>query len=107
MLPVVVSIAVGGFAQSLQSQGLGGVIGQLTGAVTQGGLGGQAAGGIFGALTNFLGSLFGAPKTGAPSPSPQGALDKLTEMFRSGNLPAEISQSGLEDQIGKILSGKP
>lgn len=106
MLPVIVSIALGGFSKSLQNQGLGGVIGQLAGAATQGGLGGQDSGGIFGLLTNFLGGFFGAAKTGEPSPS-QGALDKLSEMFQPGNLPAEISKSGLADQIGKILSGKP
>ncbi len=106
MLPVVVSIALGGFAQSLQNQGLGGAIGQLTGAAMQGGFGSPAGSGIFGMLTSFLGNLFGTPKTDEPSSS-QGVLDKLTQMFQSGNLPTEITQSGLEDQIGKILGGKP
>ncbi|QXX74406.1 DUF937 domain-containing protein [Methylovirgula sp. HY1] len=94
MLPVVVSIVLGGLAKSAQNQGLGGMIGQLAS-------GGAQSGGIFGMLTGFLGSLFGsAPTSGSAG---QGAFDSLTKMFQPGNLPPEVSQSGINDEIGKIL----
>lgn len=110
MLPVIVSIALGGLAKSAQNEGIGGRLGQLASAAERGNLGaavGQGGGGIFGMLANLFASLFGTPMAGAPSEA-QAALDKLTTMFQPGTLPPEVSQSGLQEQIGKILgSGKP
>ncbi|MGB8278164.1 MAG: DUF937 domain-containing protein [Methylovirgula sp.] len=110
MLPVIVSIILGGLAKSAQNQGFGGMLGQLAGAAEQGNLGaGGQGGGILGMLTGLLGSLFGgAPAAGSGPAATQGALDSLTKMFQPGTLPAEIAQSGLTEQIGKILgSDKP
>ncbi len=109
MLPVVVSIALGGLAKSAQNQGFSGMLGQLASAAEQGnlGVGGGQSGGIFVVLTSLFGGLFGAPTSGQPSDT-QDTLDKLTKMFEPGNLPPAISQSGLGEQIGKILgSDKP
>jgi len=56
-------------------------------------------------LTGLLGGLFGGNSATSASGTPgsQGALDSLTKMFQTGSLPAEFSQSGITDQIGKIL----
>jgi len=120
ILPVVASIAIGGLATSLHNQGLGGALGQLASAAEQGNLGSilggaagsanGAGGGLLGTLTNILGSLFGGSvqgggQAGAPNPSLNNALSSLTNLFQTGNLPSNISQSGLQDEIGKILGG--
>ena len=78
------------------------MLGQLANAAQQGNLGNvanQSGGGLMGMLASLFGGLLGN------SASPQSTLDNLTKMFQPGNLPAEINQSGLTDQIGKILSG--
>jgi hypothetical protein len=109
MLPVIVSTLLGGLATSLHNQGLGGVLGQLASAVEQGNLGASAGSGsgLMGILTNLLGGLFGGAKTGDTS-SVSSGLNTLTQMFRTGSLPASITQSGLQDSINKILSsGRP
>lgn len=118
MLPVVASIAIGGLATSLHNQGLGGMLGQLATAAEQGNLGsvlggsaGSAgsSGGLMGMLTNLLGSLLGGG--GAPGGNTAGnaslgsALNSLTTMFQTGNLPPNVTQSSLQDEIGKILGG--
>ncbi len=120
ILPVVASLAIGGLAASLHNQGLGGALGQLASAAEQGNLGsilGGAAGsadgsggGLLGTLTNLLSSLFGgsaAPSGNAPAnPSLNAALNSLTNLFQTGSLPSNISQSGLQNEIGKILGGR-
>lgn len=108
MLPVLASIVLGGLATSLHNQGLGGVLGQLASAAEQGNLGtSMGGGGLMGTLTNLLGSLFGGAKPGQ-TPTMNSGIDALTKMFQSGTLPASITQSGLQDSIGKILgSGRP
>lgn len=109
MLPVVVSIIMGGLGKSAQNQGLGGMLGQLANSVQQGNAGNQqgGTGGLMGMLSGLLGGLFGgASGTSAPaggSSGMQGTLDSLTKMFQTGSLPAEVSQSGLSDEVGKIL----
>jgi hypothetical protein len=120
ILPVVASIAIGGLATSLHNQGLGGMLGQLATAAEQGNLGsvvggsagsaGASGGGLMSVLTNLLGGLFGgsanAPAGNAGANSELGsALNSLTNMFQTGNLPANVTQSGLQDEIGKILGG--
>jgi len=121
ILPVVASIAIGGLATSLHNQGLGGMLGQLANAAEQGNLGsvlggsagtaGASGGGLMGMLTNLLGSLFSgsanAPggNNAAANSSLGSALNSLTNMFQTGNLPANVTQSGLQDEIGKILGG--
>jgi hypothetical protein len=106
MLPVLVSIILGGLAKSAQNQGFGGMLGQLAAAAEQGNLGTQAGaggGGLMGMLSSLLGGLFGGSSSTSGT---QSTMDNLTKMFQPGSLPAEISQSGLTDQIGKILGGK-
>jgi hypothetical protein len=113
MLPVVVSIALGGLAKAAQNQGWSGMLGQLTTIVEQGNLGGAAgqSSGIVGTVIGIFASMFGVSTSGtgtAPAsgtPQAQGSpLDNLTKMFQPGSLPAEIAESGLPEQIGKILS---
>ena len=122
MLPVIASVVIGGLATSLKNQGLGGMLGQLATAAEQGNLGsvlggsaggataGSSGGGLMSVLTNLLGGLFGGQSAGsgasaAGNSSLGGALNSLTNMFQTGNLPSNISQSGLQDEIGKILGG--
>jgi hypothetical protein len=125
MLPVIATIAIGGIAESLKNQGLGGMLGQLANAAEQGNLGsilggatGSAAGtsgggGLMSILNSLLGGLFGGGSTGgatgggaaAGNSSLNSALNSLTNMFQTGNLPSNIAQSGLQDEIGKILGG--
>jgi hypothetical protein len=124
MLPVVASVVIGGLATSLHNQGLGGMLGQLATAAEQGNLGsvvggsggataGSSGGGLMSVLTNLLGGLLGGQSSGgqssgtgaAANSSLGGALNSLTNMFQTGNLPSNISQSGLQDEIGKILGG--
>jgi hypothetical protein len=112
MLPVVASILMGGLSHSMNSQGLGGVLGQLAGAVTApGGLGsvleGSTAqagqgGGLGGLIGSVLGGLMGGGQTGAApqSSSLQAGLNSLTNMFESG-VQADPSH---EQGIGNILS---
>jgi hypothetical protein len=120
MLPVVASVVIGGLATSLKNQGLGGMLGQLATAAEQGNLGSvlggggstntttaSSGGGLMSILTNLLGGLFGGQSSGtsaAGNSSLGGALTSLTNMFQTGNLPSNISQSGLQDEIGKILA---
>lgn len=111
IMPVVVSIAIGGLAKAAQNQGWAGTLGQLANAVQQSGIGGSQ-GGIFTTVIGLVASMFGAssgtqtPAGGAaPTQTAQGSpLDNLSKMLQPGSLPAEIAQSGLPDEIGKILS---
>lgn len=119
MMPVLVSIVLGGLAKSAQNQGFGGMLGQLAQAAQQGNLGnignlgqglgqsgGAGGGGLMGMLGSLLGGLFGgssATTSGNAGSANQSALDNLTKMFQPGNLPPQIAQSGLSDEIGKIL----
>lgn len=115
MLPVIATIAMGGMAESLKNQGLSGMLGQLASAAEQGNLGsvlggaGSSGGGLMGMLNGILGSLFGGSSAssgaGAGNTSLNSALNSLTNMFQTGNLPSNISKSGLQDEIGKILGG--
>jgi hypothetical protein len=121
MLPVVASVVIGGLATSLHNQGLGGMLGQLANAAEQGNLGSvlggsagttaaSSGGGLMGMLTNLLGGLLGGQSSGTNASSGNsslgGALGSLTNMFQTGNLPSNISQSGLQDEIGQILGGR-
>jgi hypothetical protein len=122
MLPVIATIAIGGIAESLKNQGLGGMLGQLANAAEQGNLGSilggatgsagtSGGGGLMTILNSILGGLFGGGSAGAPAgggaaagnSSLNSALNSLTNMFQTGNLPSNIAQSGLQDEIGKIL----
>ena len=88
MLPIVASMILGGLFHSMQNQGMGGLLGQLSSAVTQpGGLGGlfgqmmggaapqmpqpaaPAGGPLGGMLGGMLGGLFGGAAGAAPGPA--------------------------------------
>ncbi|MCX8252860.1 hypothetical protein RHAL1_00098 [Beijerinckiaceae bacterium RH AL1] len=132
MLPVVVSMVLGGVATAMHGQGMGGMLGQLAnsglGNIFGQGAGapaGQAAGGgIFGSI---LGSIFGGAAPGqapqqqpgaGPTPGPQGTpdtsglppmmqagMDIFGKMFQPG-VQAPPGQGDLGDDISSILSGK-
>ena len=81
MLPVIASVIFGGLAKSMENQGFGGILGQLSNAAGQGGLGpvlGQILGG---------GQVSGNPQQPLPAPGPAGG------------------QGGLGSILGQILGG--
>lgn len=110
MLPVVASMAMGGMFKSMQNQGMGGMLGQLTNvAGSAGGLGsvlGQvmnaqpgtatasSGGGLMGMLSGLLGGLMGGGNTGAQggqtlpgglsASSVQAGIDALSKMMKPG-----------------------
>lgn len=109
MMPAVTSMVMGGLAHGMNSQGLGGVLGQLAGAAGQpGGLGaapGQAAqgGGLFGAITSAIGGLLGGGAGGAAqSPALQAGLSTLTNMLEAGVQVSQTHQQGLNDILAQI-----
>lgn len=112
LFPAIASIALGGMAQSLRNQGLGGVLGQLASAAEQGNLGaalGQgtaapASGGFMAIVATVLGGLFGGGKPG-DSAAPQAGLDALTKMFQPGTAATNFDQGDLQASIGQILGG--
>ena len=133
MLPVIVSLVVGGIATVMHNQNLGGVLGQLAGGL--GGLFGQAGGvpgqagtgGFGGMLGNILGSFLGGahpaspqaptqdpmgtspmggPATGGLPPAMQAGMEALGKMFQPGVAAAPGQTGDLGDQISSILTGK-
>ncbi len=132
MLPVVVSMVMGGVTTAMHNQGmggwlsqvansgLGGMFGQTTPGAQQAGSGlGGGLGGMFGSL---LGSIFGggaagsapagnpqaesAPtRSGSPSPM-QAGMEAFGRMFQPGVPSAAGQPDNLGDQISSILSGK-
>ena len=85
MLPVIASMIFGGLAKSMENQGFGGILGQLSNAAGQGGLGpvlGQILGG---------GQVSGNPQQPLPAPGPaggQGGLGSiLGQIFGGGRSP--------------------
>jgi hypothetical protein len=123
MLPVIVSTILGGLTKSLENQGFGGILGQLSNAANQGSLGpilGQilggkppaespsqpaqtpgplagagGLGGILGAILGSLKGLAGASRNGGPATS--GAAAQQTQSFDAATI-----QAGLE-ALKKIL----
>jgi hypothetical protein len=111
---------MGGLLHSMNSQGLGGVLGQLANAATApGGLGsvlagaaGQAeggggGGGLGGLISGVLGSLLGGGQ-GAANPQSatlQAGLNSLTNMFESGVQASASHQQGISDILDS-LSGQ-
>ena len=135
MLPVIVSMVMGGVATLMHSQGMGGWLGQLANS----GLGGilgqmggqgsagtqQAGGGLGGMFGGILSSMLGGgqaggaptgnPQTGgqsasAPSgsmpPAMQAGMEALGKMFQPGVQSSAAQPDDLGDQISSILSGK-
>ena len=132
MLPVIVSMVLGGVATAMHNQGLGGILGQMAGGLggllgQAGGVPGQAGTGGFGGMFgNIFGSLLGgaqhaSPQQPTPEPQPgqsagsmpggfppavQAGMDALGKMFEAG-VQAHPAMSGdLSSQISSILGGK-
>jgi hypothetical protein len=117
MMPVIASILMGGLSHSMNSQGFGGILGQLANAATQpGGLGsilagaeGQQSGGLGGILSGVLGGLLGGGgQSDAPAQQPgslQTGLNSLTNMFEAGVNASPSHQQGINDILGS-LSGQ-
>lgn len=136
MLPVVISMVVGGVATAMHNQGLGGILGQLSGGLgglfgQAGGVPGQAGSGGFGGLFgDVLGSFLGGghhaspqqPPQGVPpesAPQPQGGpapgglppavqagMEALSKMFQPGVQAHPGHPADLGAQISSILGGK-
>ena len=133
MLPVVISMVLGGVASAMHSQGLGGWLGQLA----TGGLGGMfgggapgapAGGGLGGMFGSILGNMLGGGQAAQPTPNnpspgtrdgeapaqapggfpgmPSAMQEMFGKMFQPG-VPTPGPMGGdLAGQIGAILSGK-
>jgi len=110
MMPVLASILMGGLAHSMNSQGLGGVLGQLANAATApGGLGsalggasGQGqGGGLGGLISGVLGGLLGGGQGGA-NPQLQAGLNSLTNMFEPGVQTSQAHDQGISDILNSI-----
>ena len=125
MLPVIVSMIVGGLATAMHNQGLGGLLGQLANSgfgnilgqfgQAAGQPGGQAgAGGLGGMFSSILGSMLNGGKGGASGagqvpgmpPAMQAGMEALGKMFQPGVQPHPGQMGDLGDQISSILGGK-
>ena len=95
MLPVIVSMVLGGVATAMHNQGLGGILGQLANSGFGGMLGGGAAGqqpgaggGLGGMFGSILGSMFGGGQHGEAAqpgqPAPGQASPGQTSPGQSG-----------------------
>jgi hypothetical protein len=124
MMPVVASMLVGGIANAMAAQGLGGVLSQIANAFTQGaGLApavnpaaaAQAqAGNMFNSWMNMVGGMFtGAAGTPAPPATPQAAalqatVNSLNTMLQAGVQISQAHQQGLAtilESISKAAKG--
>ena len=125
MLPVIISMVLGGVATAMHNQGMGGWLSQIANsglgnifgqAGTAGAPGG--AGGMFGSI---LGGLFGGQQgqtaddgttgasTGVPGglpPAVQAGMEAFGKMFQPGVQGQPGQMSNLGDEISSILSGK-
>lgn len=113
MLPVVVSLVLGGLNKGLANQGLGGVIGQLANAAAQGGLG-SILGGMLGGAGPAHAQPGGAPSDprirppAAPPDSPGGlgGLGTILGGLLGGAGPAQ-AQPPLNQQTNPGAPGAP
>ena len=128
MMPTIASMIMGGMFKSMQNQGMGNVLSQLTqagggagglGAIlgqvmggAQGGAQAQpAAGGLGGLLSSIFGSLMGVGKTAAGPALPgglsgsavQAGIDALSKMMQPGMQVGAGHQAGLQDILGQLL----
>ena len=119
LLPVLVSVLIGGLFKNVNNRGLGGVLGQLVssgalGSILEQMLGGGRApqrepaptppsggtgGGVLGGLLgSILGSLFGGRR---PAPDPYGGQTGAG-VGRSQGLPEDMDQASIEQAIDEI-----
>ena len=116
MMPVVASMLMGGLFHSMNSQGMGGILGQLAGAANSpGGLGsalGQAAGGEQPAGGSWEGSsgmcsaaCSAAARRGRPQATAlQAGLNTLNSMFQAGVQVSQTHQQGLSDILSTLTN---
>ena len=111
MLPALVSMVMGGLSQSMQNQGMGGILGQLAGAVLRGGGGGGpggAVGGGAGGLGDILGQVLGGGGM-QPQQQPQaagaggGIGDLLGSIFGGGARGQQPQGGGLGGALGNMF----
>ncbi len=103
MLPVIASMLIGGMFKNANSSGLGGLFGQLAGALTGGG--GQQGGG---GLGDILGQMMGGGQRPQAAPQGGGGLgDLLGQMMGGGG--GRAPQGGglgpLGDILGQMMGG--
>ena len=126
MMPVIASMVMGGMFKSMQNQGMGGILGQLTQAAGSGGgigailgqvMSGQtagaaapAAGGLGGLLASLFGGLMGGGAAKAPGlpgglsgTAVQAGMDALTRMMQPGMQVAAAHQAGLQEILGQMM----
>lgn len=95
MLPSLVSMIMGGLFHSMNNQGMGGILGQLAGAVLRGGQGGGAAGGGLGGGLGGggLGNIFGQMLGGGQQAQAGGGVGGiLGQLFGGGGLNPQPQQ---------------
>lgn len=121
MMPVIASMVMGGLFHSANSQGLGGMLGQLAGQGNLGAVLGQVmgaasgqqqpGGGLGGMLGGLLGGLFGGAAGGAKLPggldpaTVQAGLSTLTNMLGHGVQVPAGQQSGLQNILAQLAAG--
>jgi hypothetical protein len=114
MMPIVASMIMGGLMHTMNSQGLGGILGQLAGAANSpGGIGSTGVqpgqpdgGGLIGMVTNVLGGLFGGAggANNAQSAALQAGLNTLNSMFNAGVQISQTHQQGLNDIMNSLTN---
>jgi hypothetical protein len=120
MMPIVASMLMGGLFHSMNSQGMGGVLGQLASAAAapggpastlgQGGATSPTGGMFGGMLGSLLGGLMGenASQAGATSHSAamQAGLETLTNMFQGGVQVSQAHQQALNSILASLTGQK-
>lgn len=103
MLPVIASMLIGGMFKNASNSGLGGLFGQLAGALTGGGQ--QSGGG----LGDLLGQMMGGGQRPQAAPQGGGGLgDLLGQMMGGGRAPQGGAGGGLGplgDLLGQMMGG--
>ncbi|MGD0639815.1 MAG: DUF937 domain-containing protein [Roseiarcus sp.] len=117
MMPIVASMLMGGLAQAMSSQGLGGLMGQLASAASApGGLGATPgptaapppANPFAGLINSLLGLLGAAQQPGSPpAVAVQAGLNTLNAMFQAGVQVSQAHQQGLNEILKSLSGGKP
>ncbi len=130
MLPVVTSMAMGGMFKSMQNQGMGNMLGQLTNAAgNAGGMGNilsqvmnpaggatsaaPAAAGMMGMLTSLFGGLFGNNAASGTTPATlpgginpamvQEGINALSKMMQPGLQVAADHQANLQSILASMM----
>jgi hypothetical protein len=103
MMPLVASMLIGGIAQTMAAQGLGGMIAQLANAFASGAASpaatSPAVGAPFAAWMNMINSL----QPGAPQSTPfQAGLGILNSLLEAGVQVSEAQRQGMRDVLDSL-----